>query len=220
MMEKPGGANGRGWIDVSMPLRGGMARWPGDPGFRLRRTAEIASGDGLNLSRLEMSAHVGTHVDAPLHFLAEGEGIDRMPPELMAGRARVVLIEDPESVKPSDLEHLGIRRGERVLLKTRNSDAPWTEEPFREDFVYLSTEGAAFLAGAGVGLVGIDYLSVGGYRKNEIDVHRVLLSAGVWVVEGLNLMEATSGFCELLCLPLRIPGGDGAPARALIRPRE
>jgi arylformamidase len=206
------------WIDVSMPLGEGMVCWPGDPGFRLRRVARISAGRGYNLSRLEMSAHSGTHVDAPLHFLEQGEGIDRMPPELMAGGARVILVSDPESVKPADLEHHGIRRGERLLLKTRNSGLPWTGGPFREDFVYLSTDAAAYLAGAGVGLVGIDYLSVGGYGKNEAEAHRLLLSAGVWVVEGLVLDRVPAGRCELLCLPLRLPGGDGAPARALVRP--
>jgi arylformamidase len=205
------------WIDVSVPLKTGMVNWPGDPPARISHVLDIERGDPCTVSLLEMGAHTGTHMDAPAHFVRGGIGIDDMPLEVAIGSARVILIRDRESVKPDELVRHAIRRGERILLKTRNLDRCWNTDGFVEDFVYISAAGARYLAERQVRLVGIDYLSVGGFRADGLETHQVLLEAGIWIIEGLNLKRAPSGRVQLVCLPLKITGGDGAPARALVR---
>jgi arylformamidase len=205
------------WIDISVPLKSGMVHWPGDPPVKIRRVRDMDSGDTANLSLLSMGAHSGTHMDAPLHFLRGGKGLDEMPLSATVGSARVIEIEDRESVKVDELRRHRIRRGERVLFKTINSHRCWKTDSFVEDFVYLSTEAGRFLADRRVRAVGIDYLSVGGFEKNGIEVHRALLKAEVWIIEGLDLSRLRPGNYELVCLPLRIIRSDGAPARAIVR---
>lgn len=140
-----------------------------------------------------------------------------MPFSATIGPARVIAIRDPESVKPDALRPHRINRGERILFKTRNSSRCWKTDAFVEDFVYLSTEAANFLTDHGVQTVGVDYLSVGGYMENIDEVHRVLLEAGIWIIEGLDLSMVKPGRVELICLPLKVLRGDGAPARAILR---
>jgi arylformamidase len=207
------------WIDVSVPLRAGMVQWPGDPPVVIERTRSLGKGDECNLTRLSLSAHAGTHIDAPAHFLSGGTGIETMPPAAMVGPARVIEIRDPEAIQPAELARHALRRGERVLFKTRNSERARGSGSFLSDFVYVTAEAARVLAEAGVLLVGIDYLSVGGYEKDGDDAHRALLSAGIWILEGLDLSRVSAGDVDLICLPLLVPGADGAPARALVRPR-
>lgn len=208
---------GRQWIDISVPLRNAMVHWPGDSSITVRRVRDMERGDVANLTTVSMGAHSGTHMDAPLHFVRQGEGIDRLPLETVVGRARVIEIGDTESIKPGELERHHIRRGERILFKTRNSSHVWQTDSFVEDFVSVSGEAAAYLVKRGVRLIGVDYLSVGGYRQDGGDVHRTLLSAGVWLIEGLNLSAVTAGNYQLICLPLRLAGAEGAPARAILR---
>ena len=205
------------WIDVSVALRNGMVHWPGDPPFEIERVHDMSEGDSNNLSRIHMGAHSGTHIDAPLHFIASGKGIDEMPLEVTVGRARVIEISDTVSIKPRELRHHRIQRGERILFKTSNSPRLWKTNSFVEDFVFISKEAARFLAERGVMLVGIDYLSVGGYKRNGSEVHRMLLEAGIWLIEGLDLSRVAPGKYELICLPLKILNGEGAPARAVLR---
>ena len=207
-----------GWIDVSVPVRSGMVHWPGDPEIAVERIHSIADGDMANVSKLEMCAHTGTHMDAPLHFVEGGAGIDSMPLEEMIGPARVIEIADPAVIAAAELAEHSIGAGERILLKTANSPTAWRAEGFQEEFVHLATESAELLAGVGVALVGVDYLSVAGYERNEREVHRALLEAGVWLLEGLDLTDVGAGDYELACLPMRLVGSDGAPARALVRP--
>jgi arylformamidase len=159
-------------------------------------------------------------MDAPVHFLKKGKGIDEMPFSAAVGPARVIEIRDRHSIKTEDLRRNRIRSGERVLFKTRNSSRCWKTGRFVKDFVYLSTEAAQELARIKVRTVGIDYLSVGGYKKNGLEVHRALLSGGIWIIEGLNLSGVKPGVYDLVCLPLKVVGGDGAPARAALRPTE
>ena len=175
-------------------------------------------GDGNNLSMISMGAHTGTHMDAPLHFIAGGTGIDNMPLDITMGRARVIEIKDGESVKPGELIPFQIGRDERILLKTSNSYRVWKDDSFVEDFVFISDEAALFLAEQGVKLVGVDYLSVGSYAGGGSYVHRTLLGAGIWIIEGLDLSRVEPGDYDLVCLPLKIVDGDGAPARAILRP--
>ena len=203
-----------------MPLHDGMVHWPGDPAVRIRRTRELSRGDSCTVSALAMGSHTGTHMDAPGHFLRGGRWLDDMPPEATVGPARVIEVRDPEAVTPRELERHRIRRGERILFKTRNSSRCWASDRFVEDFVYISTAAARFLAARRVRAVGVDYLSVGGYRaRNGVEVHRILLGAGIWIIEGLNLARVRPGACELLCLPLKMLHSDVAPARAVLRTR-
>jgi arylformamidase len=199
-----------------VPIRSGMAHWPGNPPVVVTRVKDLARGDSSSVSLLSLGTHTGTHVDAPAHFVRGGLGVDAMPYEAVNGPARVVEVRGAGPIGPEALD--GARRGERVLFKTRNS-ARWREAAFMEDFTYLSTEAGLRAARLRVRAVGVDYLSVGGYKRNGADVHRALLEGGVWIIEGLDLSRIRPGRHELACLPLRIEGGDGAPARAMLRRR-
>lgn len=207
------------WIDITVPLRNGMVHWPGDPPFTISRIQDMARGDRVNLSAINMGAHSGTHMDAPRHFIGDGKRIHEAPLEVLAGRARVIEIEDEESVKPAELGKYRIRQGERILFKTANSARVWKTGDFVEDFVYISDEAADMLAERGVALVGIDCLSVGSYRLGGAYTHERLLGAGIWIIEGLDLSAAAPGRYDMVCLPLRLADAEGAPARAMIRPR-
>jgi arylformamidase len=206
-----------GWIDISVTLRTGMVHWPDNPPVRIERMLDIEHGDAANVSTISMGSHTGTHMDAPLHFVRGGTGLDEMPFKATIGRARVIEIRDPESVKPDELRPHGIHSGERVLFKTQNSARRWHEEAFIEDFVYVSQEAARYLATRKVLTVGTDYLSVGGFLEDGVETHQALLQAGIWVIEGLDLARVEPGEYELICLPLKVERGDGAPARAILR---
>jgi arylformamidase len=194
-----------------------MVTWPGDPPVRTARVSDMEKGDGATLTRLDMGVHAGTHMDAPLHFLREGKSIDEAPFDALIGPARVIEVEDPEMIRAEALRSAGLFPGERVLLKTLNSSRNWPEQSFDPDFVHMSAEAAAHLAEAGVRTVGVDYLSVGGYRRDGADVHRHLLGAGIWIIEGLHLGGVPSGRYDLICLPIKLAGCEGAPARAVLR---
>ncbi len=206
------------WIDISVPIRDAMAHWPSDPPVSIKRAKDIEQGDTANLSVISMGAHSGTHVDAPIHFIEEGKGVDNIPLDIVVGRARVFEIRDPELIKPEELAGHRIRRGERILFKTRNSSHVWQKDEFVEDFVFISDAAADLLVDSGVRLIGIDYLSVGSFKHGGSYVHKTLLGGGIWIIEGLNLSNVTPGRYDLICLPLRIVSGDGAPARAILRP--
>ena len=197
-----------------------MVHWPGDPPPRVTHALDLERGDPCTVSLLEMGAHTGTHMDAPAHFVHGGRGIDTLPLDTAIGSARVITIRDPESIKEDELIRHRIRRGERVLFKTHNSARCWDTDCFVEDFVYISATAAHYLTERQVRLVGVDYLSVGGFRRDGVDTHQTLLKAGIWIIEGLNLKRVRPGRVQLVCLPLKIAGADGAPARALVRPMD
>jgi arylformamidase len=205
------------WIDISVPLRNGMVTWPGDAAFERTSTLEIATGSQCNLSQISTTAHIGTHMDAPRHYLAGAAGIETMPITASMGRARVIRIRDPEVIRTSELEPHHLAKGERVLFKTENSGRCWKTDHFLEKYIYIEPEAAAYLAARGVQTVGVDYLSVGGFASGGPETHRILLQAGIWIIEGLMLEHVEPGEYELICLPLKIMGGDGAPARAVLR---
>jgi arylformamidase len=210
-----------GWIDVTIPLRNGMPEWPGDKPFERTLTHTIAGGAGNNLSQFSCSAHIGTHMDAPLHFLPDAPSMDALAIEAVVGRARVIRIRDAEAVCPEELEAHALQPGDRVLFRTRNSERRLAEREFATDFVYVSPDAARYLVERGVRTVGVDYLSVGAFREESgRETHRVLLAAGIWIIEGLNLADVEPGEYELICLPLRLAGSDGAPARAVLRRAE
>ena len=206
------------WIDISVPIYSGMVHWPDNPPVRIERMQDLSHGDAANVSKVEMGAHTGTHMDGPRHFLADGAGIDEMPLEATIGLARVIPIEHSRAILHAELEAHNLQAGERVLFRTQNSERCWKEDKFVEDFVYISEAAAQFLVERQVRTVGIDYLSVGGYVYDGVETHQILLSAGIWLIEGLNLFAVKPGAYELVCLPLRITGADGAPARAILRP--
>ncbi len=205
------------WIDVSVSLHTGMAHWPDNPPVQIEYMLHMSRGDICNVSTLSLGSHTGTHMDGPFHFLPEGKGLHEMPFDAAIGRARVLEISDPESIKPDELRLHKIRQGERLLFKTLNSSRCWQTDTFIEDFVYISQEAARYLASIGVKTVGIDYLSVGGYTKDGVETHRALLEADIWIIEGLDLSPVEPGTYELICLPVKIDGSDGAPARAILR---
>jgi arylformamidase len=207
------------WIDISIPLYTGTIHWPGDPEPILERLLDTDQGEEANVTFLKMTAHTGTHLDAPCHFLAEGATLDAFPLETGIGPARVIEIPgDALRIGPEQLSRHAIEPGDRLLLKTRNSRTPWYRDEFHPDFASLSSEGARYLANLGIRLVGIDYLSIGAWESDGAETHRILLGAGIWILESLNLETVRPARYDLICLPLRIRGSDGAPVRAVIRP--
>jgi arylformamidase len=193
-------------IDISVPIRTGMVVYPGDPEVRLERVSSIADGATANISKLDLGVHSGTHVDAPVHFIEGAAGADALPLDVLCGPCEVVAVGAlDESVL--DVVAEGV---ERVLFKTSNSEL-WARDSFSETFERLNGAAARGLVERGVRLVGVDYLSVG-----DDEVHHALLGAGVVPVEGLDLRGVEPGQYELECLPLRLVGSDGAPARAIL----
>jgi arylformamidase len=211
-------ALGGGWIDVTVPLHDGMPAWPGNPPVRIGRHEDMSKGGDANVTAISLGAHTGTHLDAPIHFLADGIAIEAMDLSATMGAARVIEIGDPAAIRRHELHAARLARGERILFKTRNSSYAWSRSTFVEDFVGITLGAAEYLAESGVRTVGVDYLSVAAFGDDPAGIHRALLSAGVWIIEGLDLSPVAEGSYELICLPLRIPGSDGAPARALLRP--
>jgi arylformamidase len=193
-------------IDVSVPLRTGMVTYPGDPEFRLELVKAIADGEPANVSKLDLGVHTGTHVDAPNHFIEGAAGTDKLPLDVLNGPCEVVevaaLDESAAGAVPEGTE--------RVLFKTPNSEL-WAQDTFPKSFERLDGAAAKALVERGVRLVGVDYLSVG-----DEDAHHALLGAGVVPLEGLDLRGVEPGSYELHCLPLRLVGSDGAPARAIL----
>jgi arylformamidase len=207
----------KNWIDISVTIKPGMAHWPDNPEIRVDRMLDMERGDVCNVSVLSLGSHTGTHMDAPLHFIRNGRSLDQMPPDATLGPCRVIEIKDKESIKVAEIQGQKIKARERILFKTPNSKNSWKSDNFDENFVYISKEAAAYLAKLKVMTIGIDYLSVGGFKKDGAETHHALLGAGIWVIEGLNLARVKPGRYELCCLPLKILKSDGAPARALLR---
>lgn len=204
------------WIDISMPIYSGMVVWPGDSVVQVERTLFLERGDPFNLTHCSFTAHTGTHMDAPRHFLREGAPMDALALDAVLGPCRVIEVHDEEAVRTAELPD-SLQRGERVLFKTHNSSRYINSQRFYENFVYVSKEAAQALVAAGVQTVGIDYLSVGGFHHDTAETHLILLGAGIWIIEGLDLSAVEPGRYELACLPLRLVGADGAPARAALR---
>ncbi len=203
-------------LDISVPLVSGMITFPGNPEFELQPIKRIADGGSSNVSRLVLGTHTGTHVDAPKHFFDGGAGVEALPLDLLIGRARVIQMSRRGGITQDDLATAGLREDLRVLLKTQNS-AFWKDQDFRQDFTHLTESAARYLVEQGVKVVGIDYLSVEQFKKPGAPAHRALLSEGVIIIEGLNLAEVEAGMYEMYCLPLPVRGGDGSPARVVLK---
>lgn len=201
------------WIDVSVPIHGGMVHWPDNPPIELEAIMHLDRGDICTVSALRMGLHTGTHIDGPNHFIPGASGADSVPLENLIGPARVVEIGDHRFVTEAEISRENIGNYERILFKTSNSRRCWNGPEFVSDCVSLAEDAASYLADLNTMAVGIDYLSIG-----SPVVHRILFKAGVVVIEGLNLSRVSPGEYELLCLPLRVLDGDGAPTRALLKP--
>lgn len=208
-------------IDISVALSADLPIWPGDPPIRLEPAQSISAGDEVNVSKLSLSTHTGTHVDPPLHVQRDGASVDELPLDALIGPCWVCdLTSIDRPVNASDLAAAGIPSGaKRLLLKTRNSRL-WDVQPtpFVEDFVALTPDAARWIVDRRIRLVGIDYLSIEPFSGFDGETHRILLGAGVIALEGLDLRSVAPGGYTLLCLPLKIAGGDGAPCRALLAP--
>jgi arylformamidase len=203
--------------DLTIGISPGLPVWPGDPPVTLERVKKIADGANANVSHLACGVHTGTHVDAPLHFIDGAPGIDSLSLKVLTGRAYVIDLRNAQVLDAATLEASEIPpRTRRILFKTRNS-ALWArqEKEFQTDFVAVEASGAEWLVRKGVQLVGVDYLSVAPYG-NSRPTHRILLEAGVAVVEGLDLSQVSQGRYALYCLPLKLVGSDGAPARVIL----
>jgi arylformamidase len=205
------------FIDVTVPLSEEVATFPGDPCFRAERVHSLAGGSPYNVSRLELGTHSGTHVDAPYHFLEDGAKVDELSLDLLIGKVRVVSVAARGAVEREHLEQLDLRDDLRLLFKTRNSGQ--LRQPFQPNFVYLSPDAATFLVQVGIKLVGWDYLSLERYGSSDFATHHTLLGAGVVIIEGLDLSQVDPGEYDMICLPLRLQGADGSPARVVLRPR-
>jgi len=207
--------------DISVPLSAATPTYPGDPTIEIKSWLELERGDAANVSLLHFGAHSGTHVDAPAHFIAGGSKIETVPLESLMGETMIV--EVPTEMMAIDADFVTNhcnQASERILFKTRNSSF-WNnpEDGFRTDYTYLEPQAARRLTELGIRLVGLDYLSVEQFRSESFETHRILLSGGVVILEGVDLRKVPTGRYELVCLPLRIAGGsgDGAPARAVLR---
>ncbi len=204
-------------IDISVPLHNGVVVWPSDPPFHIERRRTIEK-DGANVSDVSLSTHTGTHVDPPIHFVPGGATEDQMSLDVLIGPADVIDLPTVSRVTAADLERAGVPADcRRLLLRTRNSRY-WEagDMTFHQDYVALDADGAQWIVDRGIGLVGIDYLSIEPYKMPGHPVHKTLLQASVISLETIDLSRVTPGRYQLICLPLLLQGADGGPARAVL----
>jgi arylformamidase len=205
-------------FDISVPIRTGGVVYPGNPPILITPQQAISLGAGANVSRIDFGSHSGTHVDAPKHFFDDGAGADALPLDVLVGRARLIAMgDDVKCVGEAELRKHDLDGVERLLIRTRNS--AWLASgstEFHPDYTFVAPDGAAYLAGLGVRLVGVDYLSVEQFHSGHHRTHRTLLEREIVIVEGLVLSEPPPGDYDLYCLPLKLVGLDGAPARAVL----
>jgi arylformamidase len=204
--------------DISIPLQSGMPVWPGDDNPEFEQYTTIDNGYIVNSTRIYSSAHIGTHVDAPRHLFNEGRTIDEIPLKVLIGSTMVVDLNDANQINRHVLSSIKWQNSSRILFKTLNSKY-WesSQSQFKQDFVSLTPDGAEFLLEKKIQLVGIDYLSIDLFNADQLPVHKILLKNDVVIIEGLNLAEVPEGLYELICLPIKILGSDGAPARAILK---
>jgi len=210
------------WIDISAPIDPKTTPvYPGNTPVKLDFTLNYDKGDKLALSSYTLGAHTGTHVDAPMHFIKGGAPVDLVTLDRFVGPARVIdCTADAKVIDAAELNKHDWKGARRILFRTRNSRNHWMTDPtFHEDFTYVAPDAAQLLADAGVELVGIDYLSMEKYKSADFKTHLILLGKGIPIVEGLQLADVTPGNYDLVVLPLRVVGHEGAPARAILKRR-
>jgi arylformamidase len=202
--------------DISVPIRSGGIVYPGNPEIDITLQQAVAKGAGANVSAIRFGSHTGTHADASRHFFDDGQPVDQIPLDRLIGPA--LLVSFPDNVRAigaTELKAHDLRGRTRILLRTRNS-ALLSQKQFAPDYTYLAPDGAEYLVDKGVELVGIDYLSIEQFHSGHHRTHRTLLAKSVVILEGLDLSAPPPGEYQLICLPLRIEGCDGAPARAVL----
>src|SRR6266581_2462051 len=211
-----------GWLDATATLDPATTPiYAGDAPLKFEFLKDMRKGDALTLSAYSMGAHSGTHIDAPMHFVREGAPIDRVPLEPLIGPARVIDIPDAvQSINADELNRHEWRGAQRVLFRTRSSLRGWMKSlTFHRDFAYVGPDAAQLLADAGVKLVGVDYISAEQFGAPAPMTHRILLGRGIPIVEGLALETVRPGDYDLIVLPIKVGGHEGAPARAVLRRR-
>jgi arylformamidase len=202
--------------DISVPIRSGGLAYPGNPEIDIALQQAVARGASANVSTIRFGSHTGTHADAPRHFFDDGQPIDKIPLERLIGPAMVLGFGDEvRAVGAAELRQHDLKDHKRILIRTRNS-ALLSQQAFVKDYTYLAPDGAQYLVDKGVELVGVDYLSVEQFHSGHHLTHRTLFEASVVIIEGLDLSVPPSGEYQFICLPLRIEGCDGAPARAVL----
>jgi len=205
------------YIDVTVPFRDGMMCFTTDPPCRITSHWEIAKGDIVNLSVIDMGSHTGTHIDAPKHFIDEGRTVDELDAKHFIGRAKLFDLTGVDtSIDLADVQGLDIEKGDIVLFKTRNSQL-MRGQTFEEDFVYLTPDAAKWLADRGIVTLGFDFLSIEKFGSKDFGAHYAVLGAGIMIIEGLDLTEADAGEYEIIALPMLIAGGNGSPVRVLLK---
>jgi arylformamidase len=211
----------KGWYDISVPLKQGMNYLSIDPvPPKIYRYSDVDLGSKVTMTMLEIISHTGTHIDAPRHFIPGGSTISDMALDATIGPARVLEIKDPQKIKVPELKKHNIKKGERILCKTRNSPTVYESPRFIEDYVYLDADAATYLAEKQIMLFGLDCITIGYFKDEEsiVKTHQSLLSAGIYIMEDCALGNVPPGEYELLCLPLLMYHGDAGPCRAILRP--
>jgi arylformamidase len=203
--------------DISHSLRTGFPGWPGDSPGLITQTHSLANGESYNSSWINASLHWGTHIDAPSHLFSDKLTIDKMPPDLLVGSVKVIHFPQIREISSKHLERYDLTNTDRIIFKTRNSEF-WDENPleFRKDFTALTSDAAQLLVESKVRLVGIDYFSLDLFHEEKLPVHKILYRSDIFGIEGLDLREVAAGDYELVCLPIKIWRGDGAPARVIL----
>ena len=202
--------------DISVPIRSGGLVYPGNPEIDIALQQAVAKGASANVSNLRFGSHTGTHADAARHFFDDGQSVDQIPLDRLIGPALLVSFGDQvRAVGAVELRAHDLKGHKRILIRTRNS-ALLSRPDFVKDYTYLAPDGAQYLVDQGVELVGIDYLSIEQFHSGHQRTHRTLLGHAVVIVEGLELSAPPAGEYQFICLPLRIEGCDGAPARAVL----
>jgi len=204
------------WKDISTGIRQGMVQWPGDRKLSLTKDLSLEKGEEANVSSIETCVHLGTHIDAPLHFLTNGNDVTKYSLAQLTGTARVIYLPGIKEISVAHLIELQISEGDKILFKTDNSKTNWVMEPFNENFVALTTDAAQYLSECKIDLIGIDYLSIAMPNDNT-EVHQKLLKNNICILEGLLLRDVEEGLYEFVCLPINIQNSEGAFARVIIR---
>jgi arylformamidase len=204
------------WKDISLPVTEKILTWPTDPVFHFHYFASFEMGKPCLASEISLSVHTGTHIDAPAHFIKEGDTMSKWEPEITIGKCRVIQIEDPKEITAEEVSKHNIQIGERILFRTKNSDSHWWENKFNPAFVSISPKAAALLAKLKPLCIGIDYLSVGS-PETGVETHLHLLGAKIWLIESLDLTKISPGNYELIFMPVNLYNAEAAPGRAILR---
>lgn len=209
------------FIDISISLSSDTLIYPGDPKPEIGLLFSLKNGDIANVGYLKNGIHHGTHVDVPYHFKDDGMKFHEIPMDYWVGKVYVADLTCVEKcIKDVDLKDIPLGEYKRILFKTRNSAEYMKKAEFSEDFVYLDKSACELIAGSGVKTVGLDYITIDPHGSESFPAHKTLLYNGVCIIESINLDEVEQGEYYLVCLPLKLIGTDGAPARAILLKKE